>query len=144
VAPPERTERHFSGSVFEPEVGYCRALRRGDQVFVSGTAPVAPGGGVHAPGDAYAQARRCLEIVLEALAALGAAPEDVVRTRMYVTDASRWREVGRAHREIFGAHPPAATLVEVRALVDPEMLVEIEVDAVVARPRRRRLAQAGR
>ena len=140
---PRRVLRHFSGARWEPEVGYCRALRRGNLVFVSGTAPLAAGGGVHAPGDAYAQARRCLEIALEALAALGASAPDVVRTRMYVTDASRWREVGRAHREVFGADPPAATLVEVRALVDPGMLVEIEVDAVVA-PRRRRPQSAGR
>jgi enamine deaminase RidA (YjgF/YER057c/UK114 family) len=129
--------RHFSGSPWEPEVGYCRAIRRGALIFVSGTAPVAAGGGVHAPGDAYAQARRCFEIALEGLKALGGAPADVVRTRMFVTDASRWREVGRAHREAFGAHPPAATMVEVRALVDPAMLVEVELDAVVA-PRRRR------
>jgi len=137
VARRAESGRHFSGAPWEPLVGYCRALRRGDQVFVSGTAPVDPGGGVHAPGDAYAQARRCLEIVSEALASLGAAPEDVVRTRMYVTDASRWQEVGRAHREFFGAHPPAATLVEVKALIDPAMLVEFEVDAVASRPRRR-------
>jgi len=141
VARRRESERHFSGSPWEPEVGYCRALRRGHQVFVSGTAPVAAGGGVHAPGDAYAQARRCLELAVEALRSLGAAPRDVVRTRLYVTDVSRWREVGRAHREVFGAHPPAATMVEVQALIDPDMLVEIEVDAVTSRPGRRRRAQ---
>jgi enamine deaminase RidA (YjgF/YER057c/UK114 family) len=147
VSPPRASAlRHFSGSPWEPEVGYCRALRRGDLVFVSGTAPVEEGGGVHAPGDAYAQARRCLEIAVRALAALGARPSDVVRTRMYVTDASRWREIGRAHREVLGAHPPAATLVEVKALVDPAMLVEVELDAVVARrtPGRQRRGPASR
>ena len=115
-------------------MGYCRAVRAGDHVYVSGTAPVATaaeGGGVHAPGDAYAQARRCLEIALRALAELGAGPADVVRTRMFVTDIRRWAEFGRAHAEVFGAHPPATSMVEVRALIDPEMLVEIELDAVV-------------
>jgi len=126
-------ERVFSGSPWEPRVGYCRAVRAGDQVFVSGTAPVAEGGGVHAPGDAHAQAERCFEIALRALRELGAGPEHVVRTRMYVTDISRWEEFGRAHRTAFGAHPPAATMVEVRALVDPAMLVEVELDAVLAR-----------
>lgn len=133
-------KRHFTGARWEPEVGYCRAIRAGDLVFVSGCAPVARGGGVAAPGDAYAQARRCIEIVEEALAALGARPSDVVRTRMFVTDASRWPEYGRAHREAFGAHPPATSMVEVKALIDPAMLVEIEADAVVARRPRRRAA----
>ncbi len=132
------TKRHFSGAPWEPEVGYCRAVRAGDLVFVGGSAPVARGGGVEAPGDAYAQARRCIEIVEEALAALGARLSDVVRTRMFVTDVSRWAEYGRAHREAFGAHPPATSMVEVKALIDPAMLVEIEADAVVGRARRER------
>ena len=119
-------------------MGYCRAIRAGDLVFVSGSAPVAPDGGVEAPGDAYAQARRCVEIVEEALAAVGARLSDVVRTRMFVTDASRWPEYGRAHREAFGAHPPATSMLEVKALIDPAMLIEIEADAVVARAPRRR------
>jgi len=123
--------RHFTGAPWESRVGYCRALRTGDLVFVSGTAPVAASGGVHAPGDAYAQMRRCCEIALEALRALGAGPEHVVRTRMYVADISRWEEIGRAHAEAFGAHPPATAMVEVKALIDPAMLVELEVDAVV-------------
>ena len=122
--------RAFSGAPWEEEVGYCRALRAGDLVFVTGTAPVEDDGSVHAPGDAEAQARRCLEIVERALRDLGASREDVVRTRMFVTDASRWREYGRAHREFFGEHRPTTTLVEVRSLVDPAMLVEIEADAV--------------
>jgi isochorismate pyruvate lyase len=137
-------KRHFSGARWEPEVGYCRALRAGDLVFVSGSAPVARGGGVEAPGDPYAQARRCIEIVAEALAALGAGLPDVVRTRMFVTDASRWAEYGRAHREAFGAHPPATSMIEVKALIDPAMTIEIEADAVVSRAvrRRRRPARA--
>ncbi len=137
-------KRHFSGARWEPEVGYCRAVRAGDLVFVGGTAPVARGGGVEAPGDAYAQARRCLEIVEVALSALGARLEDVVRTRMFVTDISRWPEVGRAHKEAFGAHPPATSMVEVKALVDPDMLVEIEADAIVPRRRARRAARRRR
>ena len=122
--------RAFSGAPWEEEVGYCRALRAGDLVFVTGTAPVEDDGSVHAPGDAEAQARRCLEIVERALRDLDASREDVVRTRMFVTDASRWREYGRAHREFFGEHRPTTTLVEVRSLIDPAMLVEIEADAV--------------
>jgi isochorismate pyruvate lyase len=99
-------------------------------VFVSGTAPVAQGGGVHAPGDAGAQARRCLEIIERALRELGLDRSRVVRTRMFVTDISRWEEIGRAHAAFFEGHPPATTMVEVRRLVDPAMLVEIEADAV--------------
>jgi enamine deaminase RidA (YjgF/YER057c/UK114 family) len=122
--------RAYSGAPWEKEVGYCRALRAGNLVFVTGTAPVDDDGSVHAPGDAYAQARRCLEIIEKALSDVGATRRDVVRTRMLVTDASRWREIGRAHREFFQGHPPTTTLVEVRSLIDPAMLVEIEVDAV--------------
>ena len=119
------------GSEWEPVVGYSRAVRVGDRVFVAGTAPVAEGGGTHAPGDAYAQARRCLEIILKALGEAGASAADVVRTRMFVTDISRWQEYGRAHGEVFGQIRPATTMVEVRALIEPEMLIEIEAEAVV-------------
>jgi len=125
------TRRTFSGSPWEPKVGYCRAVRVGPHVFVSGTAPVAPDGSVAAPGDPYGQAKRCLEIIAAALQDVGADMKDVVRTRMFVTDASRWQEFGRAHGEAFAAHPPATSLVEVKALIDPEMLIEIEVDAIV-------------
>lgn len=124
--------RVFSGAPWEGRVGYCRALRAGAHVYVTGTVAVEPDGTPHAPGDAYAQARRALEIILRALAELGAGPDDVVRTRMFVTDISRWQEVGRAHGEVFASHPPATTLVEVSALIDPAFLVEIEADAVVA------------
>ena len=127
----DRFERVFSGALWEGEVGYCRALRAGSHIHVTGTALVAEGGGVHAPGDAYEQARRCWQIVAAALAGLGAGLPAVVRTRMFVTDITRWRDYGRAHREAFGAHPPATTMVEVRALIDPAMLIEVEADAVV-------------
>ena len=124
-------QRTFSGAPWEERVGYCRALRTGDRVFVTGTAPVAEEEGVHAPGDAYAQAARCLEIIREALAELGADLSHVTRTRMFVTDIERWEEYGRAHAEAFGEHPPTTTLVEVSRLIDPDMLIEIEADAVV-------------
>jgi isochorismate pyruvate lyase len=86
---------------------------------------------VWAPGDAYAQARRCFEIAGRALAELGADLSSVVRTRMFVTDISRWADYGRAHAELFGDHPPATSMVEVRALIDPAMLIEVEIEAVV-------------
>tara|TARA_Y100000588_G_scaffold393671_1_gene510593 strand:- start:1755 stop:2021 length:267 start_codon:yes stop_codon:yes gene_type:complete len=86
---------------------------------------------VHAPGDGYEQTIRCLDIIQEALASLGAGIEHVVRTRIFVTDIERWEEYGKAHREFFGLHPPATTLVEVRRLIHPDMLIEIEADAVV-------------
>ncbi|HVS03804.1 MAG TPA: RidA family protein [Thermoanaerobaculia bacterium] len=124
-------QRAFSGAPWEARVGYCRALRAGDQVFVTGTAPVGDDGGVVAPGDAYAQARRCFAIIERALAELGADLASVVRTRMFVTDISRWQEFGRAHHEVFGAHPPTTTMVEVRALIHPDMLIEVEADAVM-------------
>ena len=123
--------RAFTGAPWEKQVGYCRALRAGDRIFVTGTAPVAEGGGVHAPGDGYAQARRCFEIMAAALSELGAEMAHVCRTRMFVTDISRWEEYGRAHREVFGEFPPATTMVEVRSLIDPEMLIEVEADAIV-------------
>lgn len=123
-------ERVFTGAPWEKKVGYCRAVRAGSQIFVSGTAPVSADGSTFAPGDAYAQARRCLEIAMAALRDLGASVEHVVRTRMYVTDISRWAEYGRAHAEVFGGSPPATSMVEVKRLIDPEMLIEIELDAV--------------
>jgi isochorismate pyruvate lyase len=123
-------ERAFSGAPWEATVGYCRALRAGDLIFVTGTAPVADNGSVHAPGDAEAQARRCFDIIRAALQQLGADLSQVTRTRMFVTDISRWEQFGRAHRAYFGDHPPATTMVEVKSLIHPDMLIEIEADAV--------------
>lgn len=120
-----------SGAEWEPVVGYSRAVRVGNTVSVAGTTAVATDGGVHAPGDAYAQAKRCLEIIAAALAEAGATMADVVRTRMFVTDISRWQEFGRAHGEAFAEVRPAATMVEVRALIDPAFLIEIEADAIL-------------
>jgi len=122
--------RVFSGAPWEETVGYCRVLKAGNLVFVTGTAPVDPDGGVHAPGDALSQARRCLAIIKESLAKLGIGMDRVVRTRMFTTDIDRWQDYGEAHREVFGDHPPTTTLVEVARLIHPDMLIEIEADAV--------------
>lgn len=112
-------------------IGYSRAIRVGNQVFVSGTAPVDDDGKVVHVGDPFLQARRCFEIITKALRELGASPEHVVRTRMYVTDAKQWTEVGMAHDEAFGHALPVTTLVEVSRFVDPAMLVEIEAEAII-------------
>ena len=125
-------QRAFSGAPWETHVGYCRALRAGDRIFVTGTAPVGSDGSVVAPGDGYAQTRRCFEIIAAALAELGGGLEHVTRTRMFVTDIDRWEDYGRAHHEAFSEHPPTTTMVEVRRLIHPDMLIEIEADAVVS------------
>jgi enamine deaminase RidA (YjgF/YER057c/UK114 family) len=111
-------------------VGYSRAVRVGSHIHVSGTAAVMPGG-APPPPDAYGQARRCLEIVVAALAELGARPEDVVRTRVYITAAEHWEGVGRAHGEVFGEIRPASAMLVITGLLDPRFLVEIEADAIV-------------
>ena len=125
-----QTQRTFSGAPWESTIGYCRAIRAGDHIWVTGTAPLTEDGHVYVPGDAYAQTRRCIEIIEHALRDLDATLADVVRTRMFVTDISRWQEYGRAHGEAFGAHPPATTMVEVKSLIDPTMLIEIEAEAI--------------
>ena len=122
------TRRVSSGGRWEEAVGYSRAVAAGDFVFVSGCTATAGGEVVH-EGDARAQAARAIANVAEALAGLGAGLGDVVRTRMFVTDISRWAEYGAAHREAFGAAGPAATMVAVSALIDPRMLIEVEADA---------------
>lgn len=112
-------------------VGYCRAVRVGPHIAVSGSAPVGPNGELVAPGDAYRQARRCIEIIAAALEEAGAGLRDVVRTRMFVTDISRWEEVAKAHQEAFAEITPATSMVEVSRLIGDGMLVEIEADAIV-------------
>ena len=120
-----------SGGPWEDVVGYSRAVRTGNQVFVAGTTAALPGGGAAGGNDAYAQARHCFEVIERALVEAGASMRHVVRTRMFVTDISRWEEFGRAHGEFFRDMKPAATMVQVSALIDPALLVEIEVDAVI-------------
>ena len=115
---------------WEASVGYSRAVRVADHVFVSGSTAMTPAGLV-GRGDPYTQTKQALATIREALEKVGAALEDVVRTRMFVTDITSWEAVGRAHGELFGAIRPAATMVEVRRLIDPEMLVEVEAEALV-------------
>jgi enamine deaminase RidA (YjgF/YER057c/UK114 family) len=118
-----------SGAPWEAVVGYSRVVATGDSAWVSGTTATVDGAVVH-PGDAGAQTRVALATITQALADAGFALGDVVRTRVYVTDISRWEEVGRVHGEFFGAVRPATAMVQVAALIDPAMLVEIEADAV--------------
>ena len=124
-------QRVWSGAPWEAKVGYCRAIRAGDLVWVTGTAPVEPDGSTHAPGDAYRQAARCLTLIEAALRDLDTDRKAIVRTRLFVTDIARWEEYGRAHAEFFGDHVPTTTMVEVSRLIAPDMLVEIEADAFV-------------
>lgn len=119
-----------SGSPFEAVIGLSRAVKIGPSIAVSGTAPLLDGKTAHA-GDVYAQTKLCIEIMLRALAAAGAGPEHVIRTRVMLTVISRWRDAARAHAEVFGAHRPANTFVEVSGFIDPEWMVETEADAVV-------------
>ena len=125
-------QRVSSGSPYEEPIGFSRAVRVGDRVLVSGTGPVWPDGSCDP--DPYVQATRCVEIALAAVAEAGGRAEDVVRTRMYVTDAAHWQAVGRVHGEVFGTVRPAATMVVVAGLVDPRWMVEIELEAIVEQP----------
>ena len=120
-----------SGSPYEPTIGFSRAVRVGPHIAVSGTAPIAPGGGVAAPGDLYGQTKRCLEIIEKAVNDAGGNREHIVRTRMFLKEMKNWQEAGRAHGEFFRDIRPAATMIQIVQAIDPNWLVEIEADAIV-------------
>lgn len=119
-----------SGSPLEPQIGFSRAVRVGNQLAISGTAPIAANGSVAAPGDVYGQTKRCLDIIQQAIADAGLTLQSVIRTRVMLTDMSRWQEAARAHGELFCDIKPACTFVEVKGFIDPDWLVELEADCV--------------
>jgi enamine deaminase RidA (YjgF/YER057c/UK114 family) len=129
--PESNPRRVFSGAPWEKKVGYCRAIRVANWIAVTGTASVGDDGNVHAPGDGYRQALKCFEIIESALKGLDADITHIIRTRMFVTDISKWKEFGRAHAETFKDHPPTTSMVEVKSLINSQMLIEIEADAFV-------------
>ncbi|MBV9295874.1 MAG: RidA family protein [Acidobacteriaceae bacterium] len=126
---PQDRQNISSGAKWEDIVGYSRAVRVGNRIYLTGTTAINESGQIVGVNDGYAQTVQAIRNIERALKQAGATLENVVRTRMFVTDIKRWEEYGRAHREFFGAVRPCATMVEVRALIDPEMLIEIEVEA---------------
>lgn len=126
------TRRNISsGSYLEPQIGFSRAVRIGDMVAIGGTAPIAEGGGTACVGDVYGQTKRCLEIALTALTSAGGTAQDVIRTRIILIDIKDFPEAARAHSEVFTDIRPVTTVMAVTAFVDPDWLVEIELDAIL-------------
>ena len=123
-------KRVFSNNPWEEKVAYCRAIKVGKHIYVSGTTSIKDGK-VYAPDDGYEQTKRCFEIIRESLHEFGTDVHCIIRTRMFVTDIKRWEEYSRAHHAVFKDNPPVTTMVEVQSLIDPQMLIEIEVEAVV-------------
>lgn len=127
----DTTRRAWSGAPWEKEVGYCRALRKGPHVWVTGTVALDEERRPFAPGNPEAQAKRCFEIIEKALRDVDAELKDIVRTRMYVTDIGHWEAFGRAHGAFFKDHPPATTMIEISRFIGPDFMIEIEADAFV-------------
>ena len=121
-----------SAAVYEPQIGFSRAVRVGPHIAVSGTAPIAPGGGVACPGDLYGQTLRCLEIIEKAVIDAGGKREHIMRTRVMLKDMTGWQDAARAHGEFFRDIRPASTFIQIVQAIDPAWLVEIEADAIVA------------
>ena len=124
-------ERVYTGASWEPKVGYCRALRAGDHIYVTGTVAVTDDGQVFGPGDPYGQAKRAFTLIERAIEGLGGDKRAIVRTRMFVTDISHWEAFGRAHADFFEGHHPTTSMIEIKGLMEPELLIEIEADAYV-------------
>lgn len=124
-------QRVYSGAPWEQKVGYCRAIKAGPHIHVTGTVAIDDHGRIYAPNDPFRQTERCLQIIERALEKLGASRRSIVRTRMFVTDISHWEVFGRAHAEFFEGEHPSTSMLEIKGLIEPDALIEIEVDAYV-------------